>query len=254
MKIFVTYSNTPNCIEYGNKLHDEFLKKPDVFTPILGGKELYKGNNTFLKSMQGDNVGNNVSVLNPYINEHTVIYWVGQHLDEIKDDYIGFCHYRRLFDVPDQNQVIPSTNNNNLDKNTIYVNKMSFSVSNGVYFLINHDPTVVRALSEFFQKIFRSNNNFFTNSFISFLNSNILYSANMFIMHRDRFKEYIKLITPIYNIIFSMIYPYPNVQDRSCSFILERVTSCIISMMQLQDDNIKIEQGKYVKLGDNIVT
>ena len=36
MKIFVTYSNTPNCIEYSNNMHEQFLKKPDVFTPILG--------------------------------------------------------------------------------------------------------------------------------------------------------------------------------------------------------------------------
>ena len=45
MKIFVTYSNTPNCIECGNKVNENFLKQDNKFIPILGGKELYKGNN-----------------------------------------------------------------------------------------------------------------------------------------------------------------------------------------------------------------
>ena len=29
MKIFVTYSNTPNCLEFGNKMHDKFLEQKD---------------------------------------------------------------------------------------------------------------------------------------------------------------------------------------------------------------------------------
>jgi hypothetical protein len=66
--IFVTYSNTSNCIEFGNMPHNDFLKQPNKFTPILGGKELYNGNNTFLNSMIGDNTGKHVSNLNAYIN------------------------------------------------------------------------------------------------------------------------------------------------------------------------------------------
>ena len=242
MKIFVTYSNTPNCIEFGDKPHEKFLKNPDTFIPILGGKSLYKGNNKFLNSIQGDNIGNNISSLNPYINEHTVIYWVGQHLDEIKDDYIGFCHYRRLFDIP---------NNEQAAENKIFVNQMKFSISNGLYFLINHDPNTVRTFSEFIQKFMRTSNQNMTN-ILSFLNSNVLFSGNMFIMHKNQFKKYIEIMTPIYNIIFNMIYPFPNVNDRSFGFILERMTTFVILQMLQKDRNIQIKQGNYEKLGDLI--
>ena len=191
--------------------------------------------------MKGDNEGKNVSVLNPYINEHTVIYWVGQHLNEIQDDYIGFCHYRRYFDIPE---------NEKIHENTIYINQMNFSISNTLYYLINHDPNVCRTLSEFIQKFMRSTDQKTLNQFFSFLDSKILFSGNMFIMHRNKFKEYMKIIIPIYQIIFNMIYPFPNVADRSTSFLLGRITSFIILKMAQDDSNIKIKQGNYIKLGD----
>ena len=251
MKIFVTYSNTPACIEFGNTMHKKFLKQPDIYIPILGGKALYTGNNKFLKYMQGDDIGENISTLNPYINEHTVIYWVGKHLDKIKDDYIGFCHYRRLFNIPEENEIIPSTGNSQLNENTIYINKMTFGISNGLYFLLNHDPNTVRTFSEFIQKFIRTfpNN---VNDFVSFLNSNILFSGNMFIMHKNLFKKYMEIILPIYNILFNMIYQFPNVSDRSFGFILERMTTYVILQIANLNSNVKIEQGNYIKLGDTI--
>lgn len=239
--IFVTYSNTPNCVQYGNKPHDEFLKQPNKFIPIFGGKALYTGNNTFLNNIIGDDTGNHVSVLNPYINQHSVIYWVGNNLQNIKGDYIGFCHYRRLFDIPD---------NETIDQDTIYINKMEFTVSNSVYFLLNHDPNTVRTFSEFIQKYIRTNKIDNVNGFIEFLNSNIFFSGNMFIMHKTQFAEYMNLMAPIYNILYNMIFPFPNTADRAVSFILERMTTFVILQMQKNNPNIKIKQGKYVKLGD----
>ncbi len=44
-----------------------------------------------------DNIGDNVSELNPCINEATALYWVWKH-PECREGvhYIGFCHYRRF--------------------------------------------------------------------------------------------------------------------------------------------------------------
>lgn len=52
--------------------------------------------------MRGDNIGDSISPINPYLNEHTVIYNVIRNPDlyQLEDeDYIGFCHYRRFFGV-----------------------------------------------------------------------------------------------------------------------------------------------------------
>ena len=64
----------------------------DVFAPIaVGGADLGEG---FLH----DDVGENISTLNPIYNEMTALYWVYKHLDEFPGlGHIGFCHYRRLF-------------------------------------------------------------------------------------------------------------------------------------------------------------
>lgn len=128
--------------------------------------------------MKGDDTGNSISYLNPYINEHTVIYWVYEHLNEINDDYIGFCHYRRLFDVPE---------NETLNKNTIFINPLGLSTSMSTQFLMNHDPHVIRTFGEFIRKFMNNDNIQFL---ARFLESKILFSANMFIMHKDRFKQY----------------------------------------------------------------
>lgn len=246
-KIFVTYSNTPNCLEFsGSSMNEKFLEKKDIYVPILGGKKLYKGSNEFFKNMKGDDEGKNVSHLNSYVNEHSVIYWVGNHLDEIDDEYIGFCHYRRLFDVPDGEK---------LEKNVIFVNKYAQKVSNASSFILMHDPKVLEKLSEFIHKYSRSRENPMAeySIFANFLDLNIFYSANMFIMYRDKFKEYMKIMSDIYNIVFNMIIPIQGYSDRSYGYILERMSSYVIMKMQVFDKELKIKQGKYLNL-DNAPT
>lgn len=62
----------------------------DVYVPIQVGKQ----NSKLLLPMIGDDLGDNISNLNGVFCELTGLYWGWKN---IKADYIGLCHYRRIF-------------------------------------------------------------------------------------------------------------------------------------------------------------
>ena len=45
-----------------------------------------------------DNEGENISELNPHLNEATAIYWIWKHPEVRQSEYVGFCHYRRFLE------------------------------------------------------------------------------------------------------------------------------------------------------------
>lgn len=50
--------------------------------------------------MHKDNIGENISELNPLLNEMTAIYWFWKNYRPLPD-YVSFNHYRRLFKQTD---------------------------------------------------------------------------------------------------------------------------------------------------------
>lgn len=71
----------------------KFLKKlPANIVPVIIGNN---NSTTFLS----ENVGINISNLNKYYAELTGLYWVFKNRIEYHndDDFVGFCHYRRLW-------------------------------------------------------------------------------------------------------------------------------------------------------------
>jgi len=95
LKIFVTYHN------------DNYpIFKSEVFEPIFCGKYFHKEDTEMLC----DNTGDNISEKNRMYSENTGHYWVlKNYLDSAEEEYIGFCHYRRIIDLtrisPDEEDV-----------------------------------------------------------------------------------------------------------------------------------------------------
>lgn len=72
--------------------HKEFNQPLDRnYVPIQGGKIFAKTATSF----QGDDTGTNISNLNKYFSELTVLYWAWKN--DLSSDYIGLVHYRRYF-------------------------------------------------------------------------------------------------------------------------------------------------------------
>ncbi len=85
LKVFVTYHN------------DNYpIFKNEVFEPIYCGLDLYDGETELI----GDNTGDNISFKNRMYCENTAHYWVlKNYIDTAEEEYIGFCHYRRILDL-----------------------------------------------------------------------------------------------------------------------------------------------------------
>lgn len=68
-------------------------RHPNII-PIQGGREISDRKIAEL----GDNTGRNISQKNRQFNEFTVIYWLWKNAAR-DSEYIGLCHYRRIFDM-----------------------------------------------------------------------------------------------------------------------------------------------------------
>lgn len=70
-----------------------------LYYPINGGCSLRDSNPP--KWLHFDDIGDNISKHNHALNEMTSIYWFWKNYDWRSLDYVGFNHYRRLFNPKD---------------------------------------------------------------------------------------------------------------------------------------------------------
>lgn len=70
----------------------------DYMIPIEVGST---GRNNFMYPCH-DNVGENISHLNPYFGELTGIYWIIKNVNMNDDDIIGFFHYNKHFAISER--------------------------------------------------------------------------------------------------------------------------------------------------------
>tara|TARA_Y100000590_G_scaffold279362_1_gene313682 strand:+ start:169 stop:999 length:831 start_codon:yes stop_codon:yes gene_type:complete len=73
--------------------HYNFIKKLGYIPVGLGDKDF---NDDWFK----DKLGNNISKKNKNYGEYTFHYWIWKnHLDKLKDEWIGFCQYRKFWSL-----------------------------------------------------------------------------------------------------------------------------------------------------------
>ncbi len=89
----------------------ELPKLPAIYHPIHAGKN---GKDGF--GLPGDDIGENISFLNPYINELTAIYWMWKNTTS---EIIGTAHYHRFF-VNEKADNYISDSRNFLDEKAIH--------------------------------------------------------------------------------------------------------------------------------------
>ncbi|ECK7424008.1 DUF4422 domain-containing protein, partial [Campylobacter jejuni] len=259
------------------------LLKDDILTPIHLGRalatqaskdgEMSKEDFEWMcENMIGDDTGDNISHLNRYFCELTGIYWAWKNYDKLGNpDYIGFMHYRRIFDFCSESLNLPISKEfntpeldyvNNSDKNK-YLNQKDIinTILNynrvisksqnvnpylhykhvGDFLKIKDYDICLNIINEKFNKYSSASKNYNSNS-----NS---YFCNMFIMPKEEFFEYCIFL---FGVLFECrkqidISEYNTVEQRVFGYLGEWICGIFFTYIKIKKYLLKELNVIYIK-------
>lgn len=177
VKIFVA------CHKPCDVLHD------DVYTPIHVGRSISDFKDK-MGDMIGDDTGDNISDKNPYYSEMTAQYWAWKNVHDC--EYIGFCHYRRYFEIDFTNENVDKIFNDN-STDVIVVGPI-LRIEGRYHYLKNYvcgeDLTILlytikRLYPDYYQDV------------SDYANGYIDYPLNMLVCKKSLFDEYAQWVFSI---------------------------------------------------------
>lgn len=127
-----------------------------------------------------DNTGENISERNSNYSECTALYWIWKNA-EIKD-YFGICHYRRHFDIPEND--IRILTRSDIDVLTTIPTFVPENINN--FFMMYIEKIDIKIMLESIKKKCSQ----YYDTAISFLHSRFYPPCNMMIMKYDIFNSY----------------------------------------------------------------
>ena len=241
--------------------------KNSILQPIQVGCAL---NNDRYKDMLSDNIGDNISQLNPMYCELTAQYWAWKNIDT---DYYGFCHYRRYFNFSkneyaenifgvveekflnrkaiakygfDENSIqelvekydviIPKINN--LHK---VGERNVFSQYEDAKFLHGED---IHTIYEIVKKLYPE----FEKYSSEYLNGSDSIFCNMFIMKKDIFFHYCQWLFPILSEFCKCtdMHKYSTEALRTPGHLSERLLGIYITYLKNKYKNLRIKELQCV--------
>ena len=241
--------------------------KNSILQPIQVGCAL---NNDRYKDMLSDNIGDNISQLNPMYCELTAQYWAWKNIDT---DYYGFCHYRRYFNFSkneyaenifgvveekflnrkaiakygfDENSIqelvekydviIPKINN--LHK---VGERNVFSQYEDAKFLHGED---IHTIYEIVKKLYPE----FEKYSSEYLNGSDSIFCNMFIMKKDIFFHYCQWLFPILSEFCKCtdMHKYSTDALRTPGHLSERLLGIYITYLKNKYKNLRIKELQCV--------
>ena len=219
LKIAVVYNNEP-------KLCNQIKQYPDIYVPILAGRR-WNQKSYDTPGLLYDDVGDNISWLNPYINETTAIYWLGKHLDALDmPDYVGLQHYRRLFNL---DQVIPF-----LEPDVLIMNQETIMLPTIDFLELCH--SIGRYMTIMAKEVLHLEKKELNSLFNEFMFSRTYYSRNLFVVPADvlvKLSDYIFAILKhiAKDINFDML---GTPSARNIGFVMERMIGFYFLLLHRQ--------------------
>lgn len=202
--------------------------------------EFYSGYDYF------DNEGDNISELNRYFCELTVIYWMFKNLT--KYSYYGLVHYRRKFVDNDQKQLVVN-NFQEIYDIILPEAKSYFPFNVKTHYSVSHYKNDLDIL----EKVIAENYPDYRESFRLTMKSNKLHLYNMFIMRKELFQEYSTWLFSVLNDLQDYkIHCNKSVyQSRVYGFLGERLLNIWLRKKLSESNNIKIKYYKVAEINAN---
>jgi hypothetical protein len=175
----------------------------DIYTPIHVGRAVSRFKEE-MAGMIGDDTGDNISEKNPMYCELTAQYWAWKNLHDV--EYIGFCHYRRFFDIKITSEKVDRL----LRNHDVIAQKKCFS------FPVRMDFLFYITLDEFtiLLMVIKKKYPDYEQTIIDYFRGNFLYPVNMLICRKQLFDQYAEWLFGILSECEKHMKPMPYTRAR----------------------------------------
>ncbi len=225
--------------------HKKIDIQEDGYTPIQVGAEI----NEELPYLK-DNTGDNISKKNKNYCELTALYWIWKNTSE---DIIGLTHYRRFFfkNIFSKKILKIEDIEKILNKDDIILpTKVNINMTIEEHYNKYHHIEDLHKCREIINKNYPE----YIEAFDKILKRKSLYAFNMFIMHKDRFDDYMTWLFKIFDELEKTIdiSNYDEYNKRIYGFLSERLFNVWLEKQNLKVKemlvlNIEEEKGKQIK-------
>ena len=225
--------------------HKEYpMPQDSIYIPLHVGAE-----GKDLLEYQGDNIGENISTMNPYFCELTGLYWMWKNL---KADYLGLAHYRRHFCSRKKGDKWKSILNSNeaqmlckqydvvLPNKRHYVIESLESHYSHTHYKEHLDKTRIIVENRYPQ---------YLESYDNILRKTSGYMFNMFLMRQDLLEDY---CTFLFDVLFELnqqvdISNYTPFQSRYPGRVGEILFNVWL-IKKSEEQNLKVKEIKHIHM------
>jgi len=242
--------------------------KSDVFQPLFCGKNKCSDIRYF-----SDKTGDTIFNKNKYYSELTGHYWVlKNYLKTAKESYVGFCHYRRFWDLPMTNEIeTPSVYGiryhvfkkmfnawKNLDLTAkikefdiilpcrsyftgSIINPIKPTDNSGHSFVEYFELFHVKELSDSLLEVLKQNYNDFYLSALEVFNQDYMYPYNMYVMKKELLSEFLTWMFDVFEKIEENLRTFNSKNFyRQFGFLSEIMVNIWMKTKQNKVENLKI--------------
>lgn len=177
------------------------VPQDEIFTPVHVGRAISKYKDE-MSGMIGDDTGENISEKNPQYCELTAQYWAWKNLKDV--EYIGFCHYRRFFDIKTEGIERMLQQKDAIAIKFLFDHPMWREM---VHFMTVEDMTIMLM-------VLRKKYPDYEATLLDYLNGHTLYAKNMFICKKALFDQYAEWLFDVLFECEKYIKPSPYTRGR----------------------------------------